>query len=70
MRLYLYAAFAALLIGAAATIYFLGARNATDKARTDQLERTLDNADTFNEGAGNPDGLPWACRLWPDTCTD
>jgi len=35
----------------------------TDNARTDQLERTLNNAQTFNEGAGADAGCGFIERL-------
>lgn len=50
------------LIGVGWWLYARGA----DNERTNQMERTLQNADTFNKGADNPDGGSWFDRLFPD----
>ena len=55
IRPYLYAAVLAAILGAGWWLYQRGA----DNARTDQLERTLEDADTTNKGAADAAACDW-----------
>jgi len=65
MRLYLALGGIAAIAAIIGAVYFMGGRAASDRAKVNQLEGTLENADTFNKGAANPDGATWFGRLFP-----
>ena len=66
IRLYLAVGLLLATIAAVLAVYFMGGQAATDRAKVDQLEGTVENAETFNKGASNADGNPWFRRLFPD----
>ena len=65
-RLYLAIGGVAAIAAIIGAVYFMGGRAASDRAKVDQLEGTVENAETFNKGASNADGRGWFDRLFPD----
>lgn len=52
-------------VAAISGAYTLGRIHGAQGAKSESLERTLENAEEFNEGAANPDGSGWFDRLFP-----
>ena len=61
IRLYMIGGIIALCAALGLSVYFLGVQ----AGKGDQIEGVLDDANEFNEGAANPDGVPWYDRLFP-----
>jgi len=70
MRLYLALGGIAAIAAIIGAVYFMGGRAASDRAKVNQLEGTLENAETLNKGADGPSGDQWFDWLFPDTASD
>jgi hypothetical protein len=70
MKLYVILAIVALVVAAFGAVFYYGRDAGSDKVIKQQLEGTIEDAETFNEGAGNPNNRAWFDRLFPDTETE
>jgi len=64
-RLYFLIGGLSLIITLAGALWWSIDRNATDRARTDGLQSTINNAGEYNEKAGTDNG-GWYRSLFPD----